>query len=1347
MSDETKREINDIRLALAGLISDLGLGRRGVAALNRALREMAGSETNIALINKALNDFRTIITDAANSSHAKWSGDATDIKKVTDLIENLSAKTKFLNEQQRQQARGFGLQFGGTGEAAAPEVDPTIRTPESMGNFLKSNYLSANEALAKLNETLKAYGFSFEDISNVHKVAGTDITRISAATETLDGNLRTVDFTMDRLGGVTEVTSTKFRSLAGNIVKNAAEFAKWAVGATLLFGVLRQLQESIQIIITNQSELATISVALGDSNIELSEVFDAVANAANRTSESIEGVLQGYTQAIRAAGRYANESERVEVANTLLTDSLILSKLSTLDQSNAMDTLVAALSQSNIPLNEGRKLLDTWVATTKIANVDLRTLAESYAIMATTAKNAGIEVGATNNELVGLIAVLAEQTQLSPTETGNALRAVVSGLNTDVAIQSLQNFGISVTDVTGEFIGFIEILEELSFLVKSGIISDSELSEIARAIGGGVRRQVNVEVIIRDLARAQQINEAVSKSSGDAMGALEKQTETVQSSITRMSNAFVELSQTLGAEGGVIGFISDLVSMLTTLLKAVNEVTDVIGDAGLGGILLGGAALYGVATKQKLTQAMPLKFNTMQYGSDAGSMLFAPAVAAGTQGMEDRNQTRVFGNALTAALGVFATTGSAVISNLKKGETEEAAGAGVGGIIGTAVGWGLTHNPLGAIAGAQIGTMIGESFVRLVAAQLEVSGSLGAAFVKISAYLEADPEEPPEVSDDYKAELEKELELQIRDIVVQLVIDSGFAHPDYPKMSAESLIDNLKTSTYFKDMVEEGAGRAVPMDYDTYSEIDKLAYILSGLDFEAFQEFSRQVNDSGLSDDISYTSYQQRGLDIVDQNKEYIDAQVAGLTAQYENQKLTREISGEDYESRITSLGGIDSFITQVLPAIFDNSNQPEASEVETKRIGDMSLTAEETIKFFFPTLIGLDDAAKSILTARAATFAGLEDDLSQETDPEEKKYIISQLLELFHKMIEGLFISRERQIIADYEPTAVISGGGATQQDLGKIRTEYDRLLEAERKRAFTKDGVDIENREVIEGNWEDATFRNADIELAPGVFINILEALGLTEANLDILRKAFEGIVGGAGAGGSASILEVPFAYGSDAYNQIFGADGGGGKAYNALDSKLSQFPGWITDVAGVIVKSSENELASAEVDSRIVQMLLGLIAENTEDMVDGIYNLPTDGTFTVPYTGAYATKGGAGGLTYEDFLNAFEVMFVSGRGGTQFDPYTGTGIQASHWRPSWRENNPIVGPFPEGVEPYDIFSQLGASASANQTQTINIQVDANTTVVIDGDVLGTKLDRYFARAIIHGGSGRRNSPTLTL
>jgi hypothetical protein len=182
---------------------------------------------------------------------------------------------------------------------------------------------------------------------------------------TLPGVMEKLPLHVDSAGKALISTQKQFRSSVDAIVRDYKEVLRWSVAVAAIYGPMRKLSEAIQLAIENETKLARIGIVLNKGQEEMGQVFEAAAKSARLMGVDIGGVLESYELAYKAAGRSSSEMERTAVANSLLTNTLILSKLSSLEQAEALDILAGTLQQvgsslddSVNPLTNGLLLLD-----------------------------------------------------------------------------------------------------------------------------------------------------------------------------------------------------------------------------------------------------------------------------------------------------------------------------------------------------------------------------------------------------------------------------------------------------------------------------------------------------------------------------------------------------------------------------------------------------------------------------------------------------------------------------------------------------------------------------------------------------------------------------------------------------------------------------------------------------------------------------------------------------------------------------------------------------------------------------------------------------------------------------
>lgn len=515
-------------------------------------------------------------------------------------------------------------------------------------------------------------------------------------------------------GKATAALSSQFRSFGKDIIRDIGQFTKWSIAIAAVYTPLQKLGELMTIMIDNESRLADATIAANLPFSKSGEIFDTVAVSANKAGESINTTIDAYTSAIRAAGRYTDEGTKQAAAIKLTNDALILSKLSTLDQADAIDVLSAALLQSDRSLAGGTDLLNKWVRVSQIANVDITALATGVAVLGDSAETVGLSI----DQLNGLIAVLSEQSISGAKEAANTAKALVGAYQSDKAEAALTKYGVALRRANGEVRGFLEIYQELARLRQQGILSEAAVSEVALALGGGgVRRAKDASALINSTERLNVIAKESASITGEdtlAQDALSKKLQTVQTANTRLANSFQELAQVLGTDGGLLDDFKVLINLLTGVTKGATELFSLLGRSGplLATFSTGLLALTSMSSSRKDVMLAGLGGQFFRGGQFMPGGGRAPAGGSyigtnlGTQALGDILRMNYRGAGILGGLGVAAQAGT----NLSAGRNENALANVAGGVIGGAIGAAL-GGPIGLAAGANIGSAIGDAFV------------------------------------------------------------------------------------------------------------------------------------------------------------------------------------------------------------------------------------------------------------------------------------------------------------------------------------------------------------------------------------------------------------------------------------------------------------------------------------------------------------------------------------------------------------------------------------------------------------------------------------------------------------
>jgi len=652
-----------------------------------------------AVLTRRVRDVQKELTE-------EWKRAGIELSEFKVEVDAASNSLKVYADAKAQGATvgGYTPEIGGAGIASQTVdimsgqiIDPAVqvqRVLQDMG--------AGATAFKKIEDAVRKAGFAMNDFKRDFGETNDGMRKLQFESVGATGAISRHNVVLDKSGNIIDTVKSKYESLTSAIGNNVNKVLRWGIAVGLIYGTLNKVRDAISEMITMQDALADVQIVTGRGAENLAADLSAVADAAAETGITLGEAVGVYRQALQAAGRYSTESERLSKAQTLVADSLILARLGGIDTAKALDSLVGALRQSNLEMDQGRQLLDSWVATSKAAKVSLEDLSESFAITAAQAS----AVGVNTDELNGIIGTIAEVTTLSSTEIGNLGRTLLSSFESGEAVASLREHGIVVKDVAGEYRDWNDVMQDISGLYAAGAISEKELSTIGRALGGGARRGPQVVAFIKEYSRVNELAAASADANGDAAGALDIKMDTLSNSVKKLQVALSQLAQTAGAEGGVLSFLTDLTNIITGLVSPIDAFTSSLGE------MVAVVTALGVAT---------VGLNKLDAVGRLGSTRLGKGVTSGIAGYGVPTQSshaadlglqvgtgtgQKFLNVAKAGAPVLgAAVAGGVLTGLQTGSAIEGVGAAIGGGIGMYLG-----GPAGALIGTVIGQKIGSVF-------------------------------------------------------------------------------------------------------------------------------------------------------------------------------------------------------------------------------------------------------------------------------------------------------------------------------------------------------------------------------------------------------------------------------------------------------------------------------------------------------------------------------------------------------------------------------------------------------------------------------------------------------------
>ena len=396
----------------------------------------------------------------------------------------------------------------------------------------------------------------------------------------------------------------------GRITGKADQFTKsmeaanarvLAFGASVgvLSSVTRGFQDLVRTTIDVEKRLASINTILNTSTKQLDSFKKTIFDVARNTEQSFATVAD-------AALELSRQGLDAQEVVKRLNDSLILSRLSGLGAAEAVAGLTAAINSFNQEGVTSAQVLNKLSAAAVSAAVSERDLIEGIKRSGSVAIQAGVSF----DELVGVITAVQQKTARGGAVIGNSFKTIFTRIQSIDKLQTLQNLGVQITDVSGEILSGTKLIENLAKTLSD--VPDARRLQIAENLVG--KFQIAPFLAILDDYNSKQstaikVTGVSQKATTEAFERNKALNETLAASINATVVSVQELAETLGKIGitdnlkGILDFFGNLVGGLQNILDG-----DGVGSKfakgivkGIGNVLSGpGLAIFG-AIIAKLT--------------------------------------------------------------------------------------------------------------------------------------------------------------------------------------------------------------------------------------------------------------------------------------------------------------------------------------------------------------------------------------------------------------------------------------------------------------------------------------------------------------------------------------------------------------------------------------------------------------------------------------------------------------------------------------------------------------------------------------------------------------------------
>lgn len=350
-------------------------------------------------------------------------------------------------------------------------------------------------------------------------------------------------------------------------IQNAIQLFKRAV---------REAYDSVTELDKAMTETAVVTdFSVGDMWEQLPEYTKMANDLGTTTLGAYETATLFYQQGLKT-------NEVMEVS----TETMKMARIAGMDYVDATNMMTAALRGFNMEISEtsAQRVNDVYSELAKITASDTQEISTAMTKTASIAHNANMEFETT----AAFLSQIIETTRESAETAGTAMKTIIARFtelkkNPNELIEvdgeqvdankietALRSVGVALRDSNGEFRKLDDVFLDLAKRWDSLTVNQQRY---VATMAAGSRQQSRFIAMMSNYDRTVELVNAAYNSAGSSQEQFEKTTESLESKINRLHNAWQEFTMNLSNST----IIKGAVDLLTGFLNIINKITTV-GD-------------------------------------------------------------------------------------------------------------------------------------------------------------------------------------------------------------------------------------------------------------------------------------------------------------------------------------------------------------------------------------------------------------------------------------------------------------------------------------------------------------------------------------------------------------------------------------------------------------------------------------------------------------------------------------------------------------------------------------------------------------------------------------------------
>lgn len=374
---------------------------------------------------------------------------------------------------------------------------------------------------------------------------------------------------INRLNQNVRNTDTFFSKLRNTIINT---FSAGKIAMTSYLFVLNEIRKAGQ---NARQAIEDINKAVTDLQIATNNSRNAVEDLVKSYNEYGKNLGSTTTQITSAADDYFRAGKTLNEAQSLIKDSIMLSKLGQIDSGEATEDLLAVMNGYAMSVDEVGHALDAMTAIDLKAAASSGEIATALKYCASSADVAGVSF----DRLSAMIATVKDKTQQSAETVGTFMNTLLSRFRDVKLGQFIDDDGEDLSDVESilgsldiklrdsreEFRNFEDIINEVAFSWNN--YSSVQQAALAKAFAG-TRQQNRFLALMEGYNKTLELTEVAANSAGTAV---EKFQNSYMNSLEAKKNTLQASFESLVMNSDMDKIYSNIMSATTALVDFINQ--------------------------------------------------------------------------------------------------------------------------------------------------------------------------------------------------------------------------------------------------------------------------------------------------------------------------------------------------------------------------------------------------------------------------------------------------------------------------------------------------------------------------------------------------------------------------------------------------------------------------------------------------------------------------------------------------------------------------------------------------------------------------------------------------------